>query len=98
MKALHGNVISKIGAEGIYCAGILPSKKFERGLGIAFKIEDGDDRRARPVVALEIFKQLGILDAEEAKSLHEFAPTFLKNRRGDIVGKIVSPLKLNVAT
>jgi L-asparaginase II len=96
MKALHGRVISKIGAEGIYCAGILPSQKFKRGLGIAFKIEDGDDRRARPVVALEIFRQLGILDEDSAKSLHEFAPMILKNRRGDVIGKVVSPLKLNV--
>jgi L-asparaginase II len=63
-------------------------------LGIAFKIEDGDDRRARAVVALEIFKQLGILDEDSAKSLHEFAPTILKNRRGDNIGKVVSPLKL----
>src|SRR6266850_5292463 len=44
IKAGHGRLISKIGAEGVYTIGVLPSSDWPRGLGFALKIEDGDDR------------------------------------------------------
>jgi L-asparaginase II len=53
-------------------------------LAIALKIEDGDDKRARPVVAFEILKQLGILSTD----LPELSPMSIKNRRGDVVGHV----------
>jgi L-asparaginase II len=56
-------------------------------LGIALKIEDGDDRRARPVVAVEVLKRIGILSCED---LPELSPMPVKNRRGDVVGKVVA--------
>ena len=59
MQAAKGKIISKVGAEGVYSAGILPSEKWKTGLGISFKIEDGDDKRARPVVAIELFASVG---------------------------------------
>ena len=85
MQAGGGKFISKVGADGVYSAGVLPSQKWKRGLGIAFKIEDGDDYKARPVVAVELFKQLGIFDAD---TLPELSPLPIKNRRGDTVGRV----------
>jgi L-asparaginase II len=69
----------------VWLCGVLPSEKYPKGLAIAMKIEDGDDKRARPVVAVEILKQLGILSSED---LPELSPMPIKNRRGDVVGRV----------
>jgi len=63
-------------------------------LGIAFKIEDGDDKRARAVVIIELLRQLEILDEKAAKTLNQFSPMEIKNRRGDKVGEVVSAFKV----
>ena len=67
MQSANGKIISKVGADGVYSAGVLPSEKWKSGLGIAFKIEDGDDKKARPVVAIELLRQLGILSEEDLR-------------------------------
>src|SRR5687768_6387328 len=85
MQAAPGTIISKVGADGVWLCGVLPSEKWSSGLGIALKIEDGDDRRARPVVAVEVLRRLGILSADD---LQEVSPMPIKNRRGDIVGRV----------
>ncbi|HMJ08139.1 MAG TPA: asparaginase [Pyrinomonadaceae bacterium] len=85
MKAAPGKMISKVGADGVWLCGVLPNAKYPTGLGIALKIEDGDDLLSRPVVAVQILKQLGILDDN---ALLHLSPMPIKNRRGDIVGKI----------
>ena len=84
MREGGGELISKIGAEGVYSAGVLPSEKYPQGLGIALKIEDGDDKRARAVVLIELLRRLGIFGAE---TLREFSPLPIKNRRGEQVGE-----------
>ncbi len=84
MQAGDGKLISKIGAEGVYSAAIVPSEMYPKGLGIALKIEDGDDQRARAVVLIELLRQLGIFDAE---TLKEYSPLPTKNRRGERVGE-----------
>jgi L-asparaginase II len=91
MKAAPGKLISKVGAEGVWLGGILPSAKYPTGLAIAVKIEDGDDRRARPVVAVEILKQLGVLATDD---LPELSPMPIKNRRGDVVGRVEAKFNL----
>ncbi len=91
MQELKGQIICKIGAEGVWLAGILPSEKYKHGLGIAFKIEDGDDKRARAVVAIELLRQLELLDN---KQLAKFSPLEMTNRRGDIVGQIEASFKM----
>lgn len=88
MDAMRGRIISKIGAEGVWLAAILPCEKYERGLGIALKIEDGNDNRARAAVALEVLRQLGLLDNEGYESLRAHAPLVIRNRRGDAVGEV----------
>lgn len=89
MQAARGKIISKVGAEGVYLAGVLPNEKWKTGLGIAFKIEDGEDKRARPVVAIELLRHLGILSEND---LTEISPMLIYNRRGDEVGKVVSAI------
>jgi len=89
MEAASGKIISKVGADGVWLCGVLPSEKYPAGLGVALKIENGDDKRARPVVAVEILRQLGILSAGD---LPDLSPMPLKSRRGDIVGKIEAVL------
>jgi len=93
MRAANRELISKIGADGVYVAGVLPSPRWKKGLGIAFKIEDGDDKRARAVVAVELLRQLGIFQPE---TLKELSPLPIKNRRGDIVGKVEASFNLNL--
>jgi len=85
MQAAPGKIISKVGADGVWLCGVLPDEKWPKGLGIALKIEDGDDKRARPVVAVEILRKLGILSNDD---LPEISPMLIKNRRGDGVGRV----------
>ena len=87
MQAAAGKIISKVGADGVWLCAVLPSEKYPTGLGIALKIEDGDDKRARPVVAVEILKRLGVLLAAD---LPELSPMPIKNRRGEVVGRVES--------
>ena len=93
MQAAAGKVISKVGADGVWLAGILPSEKWPTGLGVALKVEDGDDFRGRPVIAVDILRQLDILAADD---LSDISPSMIKNRRGDSVGSVVSVVSLNV--
>lgn len=88
MRAAAGRVVSKVGAEGIYTAGILPCERWPGGLGLAFKIEDGEDRRARPTVAIEALRQLGVLNADALEALSPYASFPVRNHRGDFVGEI----------
>ena len=90
MQAAPGKLISKVGADGVWLCGVLPSEKYPTGLGIALKIEDGDDRRAQPVVAVEVLKRLGILSAQD---LPELSPMPIKNRRGDVVGSVIAKIE-----
>ena len=94
MRAARGRLISKVGAEGVYTCGILPCEEWPRGLGLALKIEDGDDHRARPTVVIEALRQLGILvdDSLEAVSRYAFFP--VRNRRGDVVGEVTASFEL----
>ncbi len=85
MQAARGKFISKIGAEGVWLCGVLPNPKWKRGLGIALKIDDGDDKRARAAISVEVLRQLGIF---EEKTLKDYSPLPIKNRRGEPVGRV----------
>jgi len=87
MQAAPGKLLSKVGADGVWLGGILPSDRWPSGLGIAVKIEDGDDNRGRPVVVVEILRQLGVLTKDD---LPEISPMPVKNRRGVVVGRVQS--------
>ncbi len=91
MQAAPGKIISKVGADGVWLCGVLPNDNWPTGLGLALKIEDGDDHRARPVVATEILRQLYVFNAN---TLAELSPMPIKNRRGDIVGRVESSVSI----
>jgi L-asparaginase II len=96
IKAGHGRLISKIGAEGVYTIGVLPCAEWPSGLGLALKIEDGDDHRARPPAVIEALRQLNVLAASELMALASYAPTVIKNRRGERVGEARAAFTLEV--
>ncbi len=94
MKAAKGDIVSKVGAEGVYTAGVFPSEKFPRGLGISLKIEDGEDRRARPVVVIDTLRQLGLLAKEGLENLAPYSRFDVRNNRREVVGEIVPNFEL----
>ncbi|MEQ1921498.1 MAG: asparaginase [Pyrinomonadaceae bacterium] len=85
MQAAPGKIISKVGADGVWLCGVLPSEQWTTGLGIALKVADGDDYRGRPVIAIEILRQLDVLGADD---LADLSPSPIKNRRGEVVGQV----------
>jgi len=105
MKTGAGKIITKRGAEGFQIIGILPGVIHERGMGIAFKVTDGDkssmsndlvsSARVRPPVTLEILRQLGALNEAQLKSLVKFGPEkTLKNYAGLVTGTSKPVFKL----
>jgi L-asparaginase II len=97
MRAGRGRLVSKIGAEGVYTAGVLPCERWPKGLGLAFKIEDGEDRRARSTIAIEALRQLGVLDEDAYKALSPYASFPVQNHRGEKVGQIRASFRLEQA-
>jgi L-asparaginase II len=96
MRAAPRRLVSKVGAEGVYTAGIKPSEEWPHGFGIALKIEDGDDKRARPTVVVESLRQLGVLRDESLEAVAKYAFFPVKNRRDAVVGEIIASFDLKV--
>ena len=94
IRAANGRLISKIGAEGVYTVGVLPCAPWPTGLGLALKIEDGDDHRARPTVVIEALRQLGVLYDESLDAVSQYARFPIRNRRGDAVGEVTPAFDL----
>ena len=99
MAACGGLVVTKRGAEGFQIVGVAPGviSPQSPGLGIAFKVTDGDasrlsmdlrsSARVRPAVALEILRQLGVLTGSQGLALAAFGPgKQLTNHRGLVTG------------
>lgn len=82
MRVAGGEIIAKVGAEGVQLIGVLPSERYPQGLGIAIKIADGDIRRARDPVVIEALRQLGLLNDEQVAALARYrgAPVFNHRR------------------
>lgn len=95
MRATKGSLISKVGAEGVYTAGVMPCKEWPNGIGLALKIEDGDDHRARPTVVIESLNQLGVLDDESLEAVSRYAFFPVRNHTGEVVGEVRASFKLN---
>jgi len=98
MRATSGQLISKVGAEGVYTVGVLPCEEWPRGLGLALKIEDGEDRRARPTVVIEALRQLGLLSNEALTALKPYSIFPVWNHRGESVGEVRAAFELAWAT
>ncbi|MBI5822701.1 MAG: asparaginase [Chloroflexi bacterium] len=98
MKIGEGKIITKRGAEGFQIIGLMPGVHGEKGIGIAFKVTDGDSSRmndalessarVRPAITLEILNQLKALNEAQLQSLAKFGPVkTLKNYAGLVTGK-----------
>jgi L-asparaginase II len=96
IRAGAGRLISKIGAEGVYTIGVLPSPAWPEGVGFALKVEDGDDRRARPPAVIDALRQLGVLSESDLQSLSSYSPAIITNRRGDRVGEARAAFTLEI--
>lgn len=95
MKACGSTILSKVGAEGVACAAILPAATGrKRAVGIAVKITDGDSRGIRSVALLSALEQWGALTPDAMQHLARFGARPLRNCRGDEVGRIESVLRL----
>lgn len=96
MEALPHRIVSKVGAEGVYTAGIISSDLWPNALGLAIKIEDGDNLRARAAVVIESLRQLGILSKEALALLKPYSSFEIRNHNGDLVGEVEPSFNLRV--
>ncbi len=102
-------MVSKIGAEGLHCLGLLPVAA-EAGLlpgggvGLAVKVADGDkvtdsegNYRARDQITIELLRQLRTLDEPTWVELREKYAVLIKNNRGEVVGGVRPSFRLSAA-
>jgi L-asparaginase II len=93
LRAGHGKLVCKIGAEASYSVGVLPCELFPRGAGFAIKMEDGSYRGLGPTV-VETLAQLGVLNKDEVAQLAAYHRPVVENRRGVNVGEVRPVFKL----
>ncbi|WP_309668942.1 asparaginase [Gemmatimonas sp.] len=82
MEAIGGNVLCKVGAEGVHTFAIL-----DRGIGFALKVEDGS-QRAQFVAVLAMLAEYGGLPSPLPESLRDAAVRAVRNTRGEQVGEV----------
>jgi L-asparaginase II len=83
MERLGERLFCKVGAEGMYCAA-LP----ELGLGVAVKIDDGNNARACEVVLAALVERLLPLADDDRDFVHALADVRLANWNGIEVGRL----------
>ena len=89
MERLGARVFCKVGAEGVFCAA-LP----ERGLGVAIKIDDGNNARACEVVMAAVIESLVALTDDEAVFMRSLSELTLRNWNGIEVGQLRASMAL----
>ena len=82
IKASHGNVIGKGGAEGIQCL-----CKVNEGIGLALKVEDGS-KRAKHAVSLHLLKQLEWISDLRIQDIEDKVFNFSEGVRLEVKGKL----------
>jgi L-asparaginase II len=92
LTAAGSRVIPKTGAEGVFCAalraeGSLPPR------GLALKVVDGG-KRAQDVALLALLEELGMVDPGGDRVLAAHARPRVRNRPGDLVGRLDARLPL----
>lgn len=88
MRCFGDRLLGKFGAEGVYCIGILGE-----GVGIAFKVEDGNDRGVGPAV-LETLLQMKIIKKDEIDRIKDLWNPAILNNNGEQVGEVRAVFKL----
>ena len=83
MERLGERVFCKVGAEGVYCAA-LPGP----GLGVAIKVDDGNNARAAEVVMAAVVEAFVALDTDETAFIGGFSDATLRNWNGREVGRL----------
>ena len=83
MQQLGERVCCKVGAEGVYCAA-LPSL----GLGVALKMDDGNNARAAEVAMAALLLRLLPLEGADLALVEALAAPLLRNWRGIEVGRL----------
>ena len=83
MQRLGERVFCKVGAEGVFCAA-LPGQ----GLGVAIKVDDGNNARAAEVVMAAAIESLVPLDGDERTFMRSLSDVTLKNWNGIHVGEL----------
>jgi L-asparaginase II len=91
MQEAGGRIFAKVGAEGVYCAGVPAA-----GIGIALKVEDGAKRAAEPAL-IEVLRLLGLLTEENMGQLTSYEQPRVRNTRGDIVGLLRARVEMEMA-
>jgi L-asparaginase II len=92
MQRLGERVFCKVGAEGVYCAA-LPGQ----GLGVAMKIDDGNNARAAEVTMAALIEAYVPLDEAEARFLRGLSDVRLSNWNGIEVGALRASAALRSA-
>ena len=82
IKASHGRVISKGGAEGILCL-----CKVNEGIGLALKVEDGS-RRAKHAVGLHLLKQLEWISDLRIQDIQDKVLSFAEGVHIEVKGQL----------
>ena len=82
IKASHGQVIGKGGAEGIQCL-----SKVNEGIGLALKVEDGS-KRAKHAVSLHLLKQLEWISDLRIQDIEEKVFNFSEGVRIEVKGQL----------
>jgi len=82
IKASHGQVIGKGGAEGIQCL-----CKVNEGIGLALKVEDGS-KRAKHAVSLHLLKQLEWISELRIQDIGEKIFNFSEGVRIEVKGQL----------
>ena len=83
MERLGERVFCKVGAEAVFCAAFP-----ERGLGVAIKIDDGNNARAAEVAMAAVIEAFVALDAGEEGFMRELSDVTLSNWNGIEVGAL----------
>ncbi len=84
---LDCEVTGKAGAEGVYGVGWFDAKS-SVGLGLAVKMEDGQ-QRGRDPVTLKILQKFGVMPEELPEDLKPMAAEKLTNWQGKIIGNTI---------
>ena len=82
IRASHGQVISKGGAEGIQCL-----CKVNEGMGLALKVEDGS-KRAKHAVGLHLLKQLEWISDLRIQDIEDKILKFPEGVRLEVKGQL----------
>ncbi|MGV8050705.1 MAG: asparaginase [Anaerolineaceae bacterium] len=100
MQVMQGKAVVKGGAEGYQMIGLMPGsvQPDSPGIGIAFKISDGDpSRRATQCLVAMLLKALGFVREIDDEAYSVFTDPVLHNWRGLEIGETRPAFHLDIA-